>query len=141
MRRGQQHGCPHGADTGDIPQNVNFAVSAWSARAFLDAYNVPYESYEWLPDAYERDVKPHGPEARETVRQALAEGDFETLLLDTIGGQYRPPSDNHHRRPIRGQETGNATRRPRRIQEGRTRGRQDAARNADLAKLTPLLDR
>jgi hypothetical protein len=29
--------------TGDIPQNVNFAVSAWSARAFLDAYNVPYE--------------------------------------------------------------------------------------------------
>ncbi len=29
--------------TGDIPQNVNFAVSAWAARAFLDSYDVPYE--------------------------------------------------------------------------------------------------
>ena len=47
--------------------------------------------YEWLPDAYERDVKLHGPEARETVRQALADDDFEALLLDTIGKQYPIP--------------------------------------------------
>ncbi len=29
--------------TGDT-QNVNFAVSAWAARAFLDSYDVPYET-------------------------------------------------------------------------------------------------
>ncbi len=30
--------------TGDIPQNVNFAISAGTARAFLDAEGVPYET-------------------------------------------------------------------------------------------------
>ena len=30
--------------TGDIPQNVNFAVSEGTARAFLDAQDVPYET-------------------------------------------------------------------------------------------------
>ena len=29
--------------TGRLPQNVNFAISAGTARAFLDANNVPYE--------------------------------------------------------------------------------------------------
>jgi S1-C subfamily serine protease len=30
--------------TGDIPQNVNFAISAGTARAFLDAQSVSYET-------------------------------------------------------------------------------------------------
>lgn len=30
--------------TGDIPQNVNFAVAAGTARAFLDTQDVPYET-------------------------------------------------------------------------------------------------
>ena len=30
--------------TGDIPQNVNFAISAGASRAFLDAEGVPYET-------------------------------------------------------------------------------------------------
>ena len=30
--------------TGGIPQNVNFAISAGAARAFLDAEGVPYET-------------------------------------------------------------------------------------------------
>ncbi len=30
--------------TGDIPQNVNFAVSEGTARAFLVAQDVPYET-------------------------------------------------------------------------------------------------
>ena len=30
--------------TGVLPQNVNFAISAGSARAFLDNHNVPYET-------------------------------------------------------------------------------------------------
>ena len=30
--------------TGDIPQNVNFAIGAGAARAFLDAEGVPYET-------------------------------------------------------------------------------------------------
>ncbi len=42
--------------TGDIPQNVNFAVSAWAARAFLDAYNVPYETAPSEPKLAARDV-------------------------------------------------------------------------------------
>ncbi len=29
--------------TGRLPQNVNFAISEGTARAFLDANNVPYE--------------------------------------------------------------------------------------------------
>ena len=29
--------------TGKLPQNVNFAISEGTARAFLDANNVPYE--------------------------------------------------------------------------------------------------
>ena len=41
--------------------------------------------YEWLPDAYKRDVEPHGPEARERVRYALAVGDIEALLLADLG--------------------------------------------------------
>ena len=30
--------------TGNIPQNVNFAISAGTARAFLDAQSVSYET-------------------------------------------------------------------------------------------------
>ena len=30
--------------TGDIPQNVKFGISAGTARAFLDARDVPYET-------------------------------------------------------------------------------------------------
>ena len=30
--------------TGDIPQNVNFAIAAGAVRAFLDAEGVPYET-------------------------------------------------------------------------------------------------
>ena len=40
--------------TGRLPQNVNFAISAGTVRAFLDANNVPYEverSGETLPTA------------------------------------------------------------------------------------------
>ncbi len=42
--------------TGDIPQNVNFAISAWTARAFLDAYNVPYETAPSKPRLTPADV-------------------------------------------------------------------------------------
>ena len=30
--------------TGDIPQNVNFAISAGATRAFLDAEDIPHET-------------------------------------------------------------------------------------------------
>ena len=42
--------------TGDIPQNVNFAISAWTTRAILDAYNVPYETAPSEPRLAARDV-------------------------------------------------------------------------------------
>lgn len=42
--------------TGDIPQNVNFAVSAESARAFLDAHDVPYETAPAEPRLEPADV-------------------------------------------------------------------------------------
>ncbi len=42
--------------TGDIPQNVNFAISAWTTRAVLDAYNVPYETAPSEPKLAARDV-------------------------------------------------------------------------------------
>ena len=47
--------------------------------------------------------------------------------------EVRPPLDSHHRRTVRGQETGHAARRPRRLSKGRTRGGQDTARNAGLS--------
>lgn len=42
--------------TDDIPQNVNFAVSAWTATAFLDAYDVPYETASAEPKLSASDV-------------------------------------------------------------------------------------
>ena len=30
--------------TGDIPQNVNFAINATEARKFLDFYGIPYRT-------------------------------------------------------------------------------------------------
>ncbi len=44
--------------------------------------------------------------------------------------EVRPPPDTHHRRPDRGQETGDAAGRPRRVQEGRTRPRAKASNRA-----------
>ena len=29
--------------TGVLPENVNFAISEWTTRAFLDAHDVPYK--------------------------------------------------------------------------------------------------
>ena len=49
------------------------------------------KGYEWLPDAYKRDVEHHGPEARERVRQALAEGDIIAILRTPFG--ERPEID------------------------------------------------
>ena len=47
--------------TGDVPQNVNFAVSAGTARAFLDAEGVPYETKQsgetLAPDAIAANAK------------------------------------------------------------------------------------
>ncbi len=44
--------------------------------------------HEWLPDAFRRDIEPHGPGARERARQALAEGDVEALLRTPLGDRY-----------------------------------------------------
>ncbi len=46
------------------------------------------QGYEWLPDAYKRDVEPHGPEVRERVRQAFAEGDIIALLRTRSGERH-----------------------------------------------------
>ena len=43
------------------------------------------QGYEWLREAYKRDVEPHGAETWETVRQALAEGNIEAKILDKFG--------------------------------------------------------
>ena len=29
--------------TGDVPQNVNFAINGWVIKAFLDAHGIDYE--------------------------------------------------------------------------------------------------
>ena len=42
--------------TGDIPQNVNFAVSAGTTRAFLDAQDVPYKTAPSLANHSPADV-------------------------------------------------------------------------------------
>lgn len=47
--------------TGDIPQNVNFAISALAARAFLDAQGINYET---APSKVERPVADIATEGR-----------------------------------------------------------------------------
>jgi S1-C subfamily serine protease len=54
--------------TGDIPQNVNFAISAWTVRSFLDAYNVPYETAP--------------PEPRLTASEVAAKAQEYTVLVE-----------------------------------------------------------
>ena len=56
--------------------------------------------YEWLPDAYQRDVEPHGPAAREKVRQTLAEGDIKAILQDRIGERYTIPPRMWRKEPL-----------------------------------------
>ncbi len=41
--------------------------------------------YEFLPDSFARDVRPHGHAALEKVRQALAESDIVALLQSYLG--------------------------------------------------------
>ena len=48
--------------TGDIPQNVNFAITAMAVRTLLDAYSVPYETARSAQDKPPADV---ASEARE----------------------------------------------------------------------------
>ena len=59
------------------------------------------QGYEWLPDAVRRDVEPHGPDALERVRQALAEGDILAKLRIPLG--YRYDIDPHiwDKEPVR----------------------------------------
>jgi S1-C subfamily serine protease len=54
--------------TGDIPQNVNFAISAGTVRAFLDAHNVPYE------------LSPS--ETRRTTREVADQAREYTILVE-----------------------------------------------------------
>ena len=58
------------------------------------------EGYEWLPDAYARDVKPHGFDARESVRRALAEGQSEALLRTPIGERHPIPQRMWDKEPV-----------------------------------------
>ncbi len=46
------------------------------------------KGYEWLPDAYKRDVERHGPEALERKRQALAEGEIIAKLRTRSGERH-----------------------------------------------------
>ena len=58
------------------------------------------EGYEWLPDAYARDVRPHSDEAREKVRQALAEGKCTPLLRTLIGERHPIPTRMWDKEPV-----------------------------------------
>jgi hypothetical protein len=48
--------------------------------------------FEWLPDAYHRDVEPLGDEALEKIGEALAEGDVE-VILRSPHGERKPVPD------------------------------------------------
>ena len=60
------------------------------------------KGYEWLPDAYTRDAGPHDPEARENLRQALAEGECEPLLRISTGQPYPIPIRMWDKEPVAG---------------------------------------
>ncbi len=56
--------------------------------------------HAWLPDAYKHDVKPHGPEARERVRRALAEGKIKALLRTPFGERYEVDRRMWEKEPV-----------------------------------------
>ena len=58
------------------------------------------KGYEWLPDAYARDVGPHSSEAREKVRQALAEGECKPLLRTLVGERHSIPIRMWDKEPV-----------------------------------------
>ena len=58
------------------------------------------KDHEWLPDAYKRDVEPLGPEARELVRQALAEGEITALLRTPFGERHPIPPRMWEKEPV-----------------------------------------
>jgi len=49
------------------------------------------KEYEWLPEAYKRDVHPHGDEAREQIRSALVEGEIKAIIRTPQGRRYPFP--------------------------------------------------
>ncbi len=49
--------------TGNLPQNVNFAVSGQTLKAFMDANRVPYKS-GWSFLSWEKSLADLGDEAR-----------------------------------------------------------------------------
>lgn len=55
--------------------------------------------YEWVLEAYERDIKPHGEPAREKVRVALSEGDIIAKLYSRVGEVYDVPTRMWRKRP------------------------------------------
>lgn len=55
--------------------------------------------YEWLPDAFHRDIEPGGDQSLETARRALAEGDVEACLLDHRVGQLYPIAERMWTKP------------------------------------------
>ena len=58
------------------------------------------EDYEWISDAYARDVKPFNSEARERIRQALAEGECDSLLRTLVGERYPIPIRMWDKEPV-----------------------------------------
>lgn len=61
--------------------------------------NVP-RGYEFLPDAIERDVAPHGFKALQLVRRALAEGDIVALLQGHLGHRMPVPQRIWNKHPL-----------------------------------------
>lgn len=57
--------------------------------------------YEFLPDAFARDARPHGREALEIFRQALAEGDIVALLQSHLGHRELIPQRIWNKYPFR----------------------------------------
>ena len=54
-------------------------------KALPDRPEFVPRGYEFLPDAFKRDVKPHGTRGRDHVLNALAEGDIRAFLLTHLG--------------------------------------------------------
>lgn len=49
--------------TGDVPQNVNFAINVSTARAFLDGHQVPYQTGRWW-QFWEKNLEETATDAR-----------------------------------------------------------------------------
>ena len=85
-----------------IPNDCALDESWARLKSLPDRPEIVPRGYEFLPDAVERDVLPHGQAALEQLWRALAEGDIVALLQSDLGHREPIPQRIWNKYPLLG---------------------------------------